>query len=101
MVGGCKRGCVVGGSGGELVNLSPYVGVEHRIILAANTQCHICIPLYTVFPSVIFNSVVGTNQAQVSGQKFQDTQLLLQASANCNVETNHNTYIFFNSNLFW
>ena len=55
MVGGCERGCVVGGSGGELVNLPPYVGVEHRIILAANAQCHIRIPfiLFSIQSSLI------------------------------------------------
>ena len=55
MVGGCKRGCVVGGSGGELVNLPLYVGVEHRIILAANAQCHIRIPfiLFSILSSLI------------------------------------------------
>ena len=56
MVGGCERaGCVVGGSGGELVNLPSYVGVEHRIILAANAQCHIRIPfiLFSILSSLI------------------------------------------------
>ena len=68
MVVGCERGCVVGGSGGELVNLPPYVGVEQRIILAANAQCHIRIPfnLYTVFHSVIFNSVTMPFKVSVS-----------------------------------
>ena len=46
VVGGCVRGCVVGGSGGELFNLPPYVGVEHRIILAANAQCIFLFPFY-------------------------------------------------------
>ena len=45
----------MGGSGGELVNLPPYVGVEHRIILAANVQCHIRIPfiLFSILLSLI------------------------------------------------
>ena len=45
----------MGGSGGELVNLPPYVGVEHRIILAANAQCHIRIRfiLFSVLSSLI------------------------------------------------
>ena len=45
----------MGGSGGELVNLPPYVGVEHRIILAANAQCHIHIPfiLFSILSSLI------------------------------------------------
>ena len=46
------------GRGAELVNQPPYVGVEHRIKLAAKAQCHIRIPFYTVFYSVIFNSVI-------------------------------------------
>ena len=45
----------MGGSGGELINLPPYVGVEHRIILAANAQCHIRIPfiLFSLLSSLI------------------------------------------------
>ena len=45
----------MGGSGGELVNQPPYVGVEHRIILAANAQCHIRIPfiLFSLLSSLI------------------------------------------------
>ena len=33
-----------GGRGAELFNQPPYVGVEHRSILAAKAQCHIRIP---------------------------------------------------------
>ena len=44
-----------GGRGAELVNQPPYVGVEHRMVLAANVQCHIRIPviLFSILSSLI------------------------------------------------
>ena len=44
-----------GGRGAELINQPPYVGVEHRITLAANEQCHIRIPfiLFSILSSLI------------------------------------------------
>ena len=80
MVGGCEKGCVVGGSGGELVKIPPYVGVEHRIILAANVQCHIRILfiLFSILSSLILWVKVRDEHCTLYSVLTHPFQLLLE-----------------------
>ena len=61
-----------GGKCAELVNQPPYVGVEHRIILAANAQCHICIPfiLFSILSSLILWCIQNRNRYRTPHHHF-------------------------------
>ena len=63
-----------GGRGAELVNQPPYVGEEHRIILAANAQCHIhtLFILFSILSSLILWDECTLYNTRKDGSIFED-----------------------------